>query len=46
MGNGDSGDELPEVSLADGPSKIETVVDGEELADSEAEAVDETLARW
>lgn len=43
MEEGDSGEELGEVSAADGESKVEMVVVGEDSV--EAEATDETLSR-
>lgn len=45
MEDGDSGDELGEVSgAAEGESKVEMVVVGEESA--EPEVMEETLVRW
>lgn len=43
MEDGDSGEELGEVSGAEGESKVETVVVGEESV--EPEVMDETLSR-
>lgn len=43
MGKGESGEELPEVSVTDEPSKMERVVVGDESVDPDA--VDDTLAR-
>lgn len=43
MEDGDSGEELGEVSGAEGESKVDIVVVGEE---SEDEVIEDTLSRW
>lgn len=44
MEDGDSGEELGEVSGAEGESKVEIVVVGEES--EEPEVMEDTLSRW